>query len=104
MTPDHETETLEGLEKRWRTPVASSRPELEAVYNHCADELASVIAGLRELRNSLASDPGVRHYERTYFYSENERKMRAVIADQLDKWLGYPATADQKGQHETDPD
>ena len=69
---DHETETLEGLEKRWRKFGHSEfkyrgrgheSTAIEAASRQqaldCADELAPILAGLRELRPTLAHHPDI---------------------------------------------
>lgn len=72
MTPDHKTETLDGLIAQWRTRHAGyfNRGQFLA----CADELAPILAGLREFRETL-------------FYRKDK--------EALDALLGQPATADQ---------
>ena len=61
MTPDHETDTLEGLIARWfeiaARPIkpAHERPGRE-VYKKCADELAPILAGLRKLAREWESN------------------------------------------------
>ena len=109
MTPNHETDTLEGLIARWRKLATDSRDEAgrirrtvfvatdaEAncfvraeVWDGVADDLAPILAGLRELRDKW----------RMYRVEHDTIIGIATdaCADELTFWLGQPATADQTG-------
>ena len=96
MTPDHETDTLEGLIARWfeiaARPIkpAHERPGRE-VYKKCADELAPILAGLRELAIEMPHKITNRFHRKDLCY-------RCLLFEML----GQPATADQTrgGTHE----
>ena len=94
-----ENETLEELIARWRRSVApdggyNSQETTSASYDvvrlNCADELAPILAGLRELRDKW----------RMYRVEHDTIVGIATdaCADELTFWLGQPATADQTGR------
>ena len=51
---------LEELLTKWRKRVVSSRAELEAVYNHCADDLAAALASRTEAKMSQPENESLR--------------------------------------------
>ena len=116
MTPDHKTETLEGLIARLRKLATDSRDEAgrirstvfvateaEAncfiraeVWDGVADELAPILAGLRELREQMqgnANYPMESYDAGLVVAAESVNNFIEV----LDVLLGQPATADQTG-------
>ena len=112
MTPNHETDTLDGLIARWRKLATDSRDERGThsayrirgdgrrancfvraeVWDGVADELAPILAGLRKLseycRKTKITDSTFR---------DGAMHAYGDAANKLDKWLGQPATADQTG-------
>ena len=112
MTPDHETDTLDGLIARWRRSVApdggyNSQETTSASYAvvrlNCADELAPILAGLRKLRNELDKDANtaieVSKLQNAYkAQCEALASTLRIVIGKLDALLGQPATADQTGR------
>ena len=52
---------LRAIKKCWTTPVASSRPELEAVYAACAENLTEIIADMEKNNDEIQNCRTDRH-------------------------------------------
>ena len=117
MTPDHETDTLDGLIARWRKLATDSRDEAgrirrtvfvatdaEAncfiraeVWDGVADELAPILAGLRGLRNEWIRIRLTLQISGMDSFDAGKAWAFGRCADSIDERLGQPATADQTG-------
>lgn len=105
MTPDHETDTLEGLIARWREIADIWTEEgrnCDATLSQCADELAPILAGLRALRNKMQRRARVDTDPANGSAALQARgRVEGEFAKELDALLGQPATAGAGGEQET---